>query len=284
MFFAILAAALYAASTPISKILLQKLPAPFLAALLYLGAGIGISIVSMVEKKRTSSPAEKPLERSDLVWVVLMVVLDIAAPIFLMLGLQRTAAANASLLNNFEIVATSLIALLFFKEKISSRLWGAIALVTAASIILSVEDSSSFSFSSGSLLVLLASTCWGLENNCTRNLSSKDPMQTVIIKGFGSGTGSLVIAFVIGQTAWDGLYVAIALILGFIAYGLSIYFYIRAQRDLGAAKTSTFYAVSPFIGAALSFAILGEKVQWTYFLALAIMAAGAFLAALDSKN
>lgn len=283
MFFAILAAALYAASTPISKILLEKLPPTFLAALLYLGAGIGISILSLIEKRNIRS-AEKPLERSDLVWVVLMVVLDIAAPILLMLGLERTAAANASLLNNFEIVATSLIALLFFKEKISSRLWGAIALVTAASIILSVEDSSSFSFSSGSLLVLLASTCWGLENNCTRNLSSKDPMQTVIIKGFGSGTGSLVIAFVIGQTAWDGLYVAIALILGFIAYGLSIYFYIRAQRDLGAAKTSTFYAVSPFIGAALSFAILGEKVQWTYFLALAIMAAGAFLAALDSKN
>ena len=181
-----------------------------------------------------------------------MVALDIAAPIFLMYGLTKTTSANASLLNNFEIVATSLIALLIFKESISKRLWGAISLITISSIILSVEDISSFSFSFGSIFVLLACVCWGLENNCTRKLSVKDPLQIVIIKGFGSGIGSLLIAFTLGEKMNNIPYIIAALLLGFFAYGLSIFFYIYAQRDLGAARTSAYYAVAPFIGVALS--------------------------------
>jgi drug/metabolite transporter (DMT)-like permease len=116
-----------------------------------------------------------------------------------MLGLTMTTSANASILNNFEIVSTSLIALLIFKESISKRLWGAIFLITASSIILSIEDISSFSFSFGSIFVLLACICWGLENNCTRKLSLKDPLEVVVIKGFGSGIGFLLITFALGE-------------------------------------------------------------------------------------
>lgn len=125
-----------------------------------------------------------------------MVILDIAAPIFLMIGLTMTTPATVSLLNNFEIVATSLIALFIFKEAISKRLWIAIGLITIATIILTVEDISSISFSFVSILVMFAAIFWGLENNFTRMLSVKDPLQVVIIKGFGSGFGSLLISFI----------------------------------------------------------------------------------------
>jgi drug/metabolite transporter (DMT)-like permease len=281
--FAVLAAVLYALSTPISKILLQKIPPALMAALLYLGAGIGTFIVRQFRKKTTM---ELPLTKAELPWTVAMIVLDIIAPIFLMIGLARTTAANTSLLNNFEIVATSMIAWIFFREKISLRLWLAIMLVTCASILLSLEDTSSLSFSTGSIFVLLACVCWGLENNCTRRLSSKDPLEIVVIKGFGSGTGSLVVALILGQTSKDLAYIAFTLVLGFVAYGLSIYFYILAQRYIGAAMTSTFYALSPFVAAALSFIVLKEHAPIRYFIALIIMAAGAMMAAFfhDGQN
>jgi drug/metabolite transporter (DMT)-like permease len=206
-----------------------------------------------------------------------MVVLDIAAPLFLMIGLTRTTAANASLLNNFEIVSTSVIAMLIFKERIGRRLWIAIGLITLSSILLSVEDAGSFQFSFGSLFVLAACVCWGLENNCTRCLSKSDPLEIVVIKGFGSGIGSVVIGLVAGEALplWGDILKI--LLLGFVAYGLSIYFYVYAQRDLGAAKTSAYYAVAPFIGVLLSFVIFREIPGVLFFIALAIMIAGTWM-------
>lgn len=274
IFYAVLAAALYAINAPVSKLLLKEIPSAMMAGLLYLGAGTGMYILNACSRRRK----ELPLTKKELPYTAAMVILDIAAPVLLMIGLLSCSAANASLLNNFEIVATSLIALLVFKEAISRRLWLAIFLVTVSSILLSFEDMSSLQFSRGSLWVLLACTCWGFENNCTRKLSAKDPAQIVIIKGFGSGLGALVLSFAIGERYFHPGYMFLALLLGFVAYGLSIYFYIYAQRTLGAAKTSTYYAVSPFIGAGLSLMIFSERPGATFIAALIIMAAGTHLA------
>ena len=282
--FALLAAVLYAVNAPVSKLLLQEVPATVMAALLYLGAGIGVFLRGAAQRAAGREKQERPLTRKELPYTVGMVALDIAAPIFLMVGLTRTTAANASLLNNFEIVATSIIALVVFREAISKRLWLAIALVTASSLLLSFEDMSSLSFSWGSLFVLLACVCWGFENNCTRMLSSKDPMEIVVIKGFGSGLGSLVIALALGERLPGALLCLCALALGFVAYGLSIYFYIYAQRHLGAAKTSTYYAAAPFVGAGLSMVIFWEAPSGTYIAALVIMLAGTYFAATDGKE
>ena len=277
--YAIAAAALYALSAPLSKQLLASVSATMMAALLYLGAGLGMCAVRLVQQAMKVPHREQPLSRADLPYVAGMVALDIAAPIFLMLGLSRTTAANASLLNNFEIVATSIIALFIFGEAISRRLWAAIGLITLASVLLSVEGTESLSFSPGSLLVLLACVCWGFENNCTRRLSEKDPLEIVTVKGFGSGLGALGIALATGS-AMPGMWqIVAALLLGFVAYGLSILFYVRAQRDLGAARTSAYYALSPFIGVGLSFLIDGAAPAPLFFAALAAMAAGAYLAA-----
>lgn len=284
IFFALLAAVLYAINSPFSKLLLDKIPAKMMAAFLYLGAGIGLFIVGMIQRATGRREKELPLTKKELPYTVGMVVLDIAAPIFLMIGLTMTTAANASLLNNFEIVATSIIALVIFKETISKRLWLAIVLVTVSSIILSFEDMSSLSFSLGSIFVLLACVCWGFENNCTRMLSSKNPLEIVVIKGFGSGLGSLVIAFVTGESLPSLIFIFCALLLGFVAYGLSIYFYIYAQRDLGAAKTSAYYAAAPFVGAGLSLIIFHEIPSVTYIVALLIMLAGTYFASSDTSK
>ena len=277
VFRAVLAAALYALNAPVSKLLLQNAPPAMMAGFLYLGAGIGMAFMGLIRNRTGHGLQEMDLTKKDLPFLLGMVLLDIAAPIFLMIGLTRTAAANASLLNNFEIAATSLIALLIFKEKIGKQLWLAIGLITLSSILLSVKDASSFQFSVGSLFVLAACVCWGLENNCTRCLSKSDPLEIVIIKGFGSGIGSVAIGLAIGETLplWSDILKI--LLLGFVAYGLSIYFYVYAQRDLGAAKTSAYYAVAPFIGVLLSVVIFREMPGPLFFAALVIMIAGTWL-------
>jgi len=282
--FAILAAALYAISSPVSKLLLKEIPPTLMASFLYLGAGLGMSIVGFVKHRKSKEKAEARLTKKELPFTALMVALDIAAPIFLMFGLTMTTSSSASLLNNFEIVATSLIALLLFKESISKRLVGAIFLITISSIILSVKDISSFSLSFGSIFVLLACICWGLENNCTRKLSIKDPLEIVVIKGFGSGIGALLIALSLGERTNNILYIIAALLLGFFAYGLSIFFYIYAQRDLGAAKTSAYYAIAPFIGVGLSLIIFREIPSWSFVIALLIMIIGTYFASTEEHN
>lgn len=281
---AVLAAALYALSSPFSKMLLKEIPPMMMAAFLYLGAGLGMSIIWFIRNKSQKERTELRLTRKELPYTIAMVMLDIAAPIFLMFGLTMTTAANASLLNNFEIVATAVIALSIFKEAINRRLWIAIVLITVSSILLSVEDTSSFSFSIGSIFVILACICWGVENNCTRKISGKDPLQIVVIKGFGSGIGSLTIAFAVGEQINSLTYVPAVLLLGFVAYGLSICFYVYAQREIGAAKTSAYYAVAPFIGVVLSFLILGERPNMLFGTALLIMIAGTYLASTDWKK
>lgn len=274
--YALLAAALYALNAPLSKLLLREaVPPAMMAAFLYLGAGLGMLPIYFVRSRRGSDPQQRLA--GHLPYVLAMVGLDIAAPILLMCGLQRTSSANAALLNNFEIVATSLIALLFFGEKISRRLWTGITLMTIASLFLSLDAENSLRFSGGSLLVLLACVCWGVENNCTRVLSHADPLKVVIVKGFGSGVGSLIVALLAGESFPGLRYLPLILLLGFVAYGLSIFFYVYAQRDLGAAKTSSYYAVAPFIGVGLSLIVFHQLPGALFWVALVLMLGGTFL-------
>ena len=251
-----------------------------MAALLYLGAGIGIGILSLLNKK-DGKKSEK-LSQRDFPYVIGMIVLDIAAPILLMLGISYGSSANASLLGNFEIVATTVLALVIFKEAVSKRLWTAIALITLSSVLLSFEGAGSFQFSYGSLFVLAATICWGFENNCTRNIASKNTYEIVVLKGIFSGLGALIIALIKKEAMPGIIYIVAALILGFVAYGLSIFLYVRAQNILGAAKTSAHYAIAPFVGAFLSFVFLREQLSGMYIIALAVMIMGSILVVADT--
>ncbi len=244
--YALLAAVFYALNTPFSKLLLGSVSPTFMAAFLYIGTGVGVGILYAFKIKKEDK--SKRIGKKDLPYTVAMIVLDIIAPIFLMLGIKYGSASNASLLGNFEIVATALIALLVFKEGVGKRLWIAICLITVSSVILSFEGSGSFVFSYGSLFVLLATVCWGLENNCTRSISNKSAYEIVLLKGLFSGGGSFVIALILGETMPEIKYILFAMGLGFVAYGLSIFLYVKAQNGLGAAKTSAYYAVAPFVG------------------------------------
>ena len=281
IFYAILAAALYAINIPFSKVLLQHVSPTVMASFLYLGAGVGLLIFSLCERLSGKEIKREPLTKKELPYTMAMVALDIVAPILLMVGITLTNSANASLLNNFEIVATSLIALFIFKEKISKKLWAAIILVIIASAVLTFEGDGAFAFNRGSLFVLGACVCWGFENNCTKMISNKSSVEIVVIKGIFSGLGSLVTAFVIGERLPQIQWAVPALLLGFVAYGLSINFYIMAQNKLGAAKTSAYYSIAPFLGVIFSM-LLGERPSMKFYIALAVIVISTYMMVKDT--
>lgn len=238
--------------------------------------------VYAAEKLAKKGKRQERLTKKELPYTIAIVVLDIAAPILLMSGIARTSSANVSLLNNFEIAATSVIALVIFKETISKRLWLAIFMVTTASVILSFEGTGAFVWNEGSFLVLGACICWGFENNCTRMISNKSSTEIVVIKGCFSGMGSLAAALLLGEGIPEIKWIGAILLLGFVAYGLSIKLYVMAQQHLGAAKTSAYYSVTPFLGVAFSLILLGERPGAQFYVAMLIMIAGTVVIAKDS--
>jgi len=276
--FALLSAALYGISVPLSKVLLEGVTSNWLSALVYLGAGIACAIAIGVRIATGTQTEEASLAKSDVPTVVLMLAVNTASIICLTHGIRLTVAANASLLVNFEIVATAAFAWLLFRENIGRRLGVAIALICASSILLTWEGAGSLTFTPGSLLIVAACALWGLENCCTKSLSAKDPLQVTCVKGFGTAVVAGVIAL-----ATDGLpaaspgFLAGSLAVGSVSYGASIALYIAAQRTLGAARTGNYYAVAPFVGVALSWIAYGISPDPVFFAALVLMVTGTWL-------
>lgn len=271
---AIMAAALFGASAPIAKALLGRIEPIPLAGLLYLGSGIGLVLVRTLGFHRLAGEAR--LGRSDLPWLAGSVLAGgVAAPIVLMLSLRSTQAATASLLLNFESVATTLIAALIFKEAIGTRIWCAIGAITAASILLSWDSGGQWGISLGALGILGACILWGMDNNFTRNISAKDPTAIAAIKGLGAGAFSLALALAVRNPFPAPVEAAKAMLLGSLSYGASIVLFIHAMRSLGAARTSALFGTAPFMGALLSFAIFQEAPSRLFMLSTPLMIAGA---------
>ena len=197
---ALLAAALFGASAPLSKLLLGEIMPIQLSAFLYLGSGIIILVVIFLRQmnNRSLQHREAPLRGTDLPWLAGAVLAGgVAAPIILMYSLQTTPAATASLLLNFEGIATALIAVFIFKEALNRLAWGAVILIAIASILLTLNTDGARGISIGALGVLGAAALWGLDNNLTRNISNKDPLAIVATKGITAGIVSLLLAIAV---------------------------------------------------------------------------------------
>jgi drug/metabolite transporter (DMT)-like permease len=275
---ALLAALFFGASAPLSKVLLGDAPPVLMAAFLYLGSGFGVSLVKL-SQSMTSNQKEAGIRRPDVGWLSGAIIAGgIIAPIILMISLQYTVASTASLLLNFEGVATTLIALFFFRESISRRAFGAILAITLASIFLSTTpQSTNFRFSLGAVGILLACTLWGLDNNFTRNISAKDPLTIVAWKGLVAGTFSLLLGLFLGQQLPAARSILYIFLLGFVSYGLSTMLFIYSMRGMGAARTSALYGTAPLAGVILSIIIFHDPITWMFIVAAILMVAGALI-------
>lgn len=271
---ALLAAALFGISAPLAKVLLGEIAPISLAALLYLGSGVGAGLLLLIQPR----DAEAKLGRSDIPWLLGAVVAGgIVAPIALMFSLQVTPAATAALLLNFESIATTLIAGAVFRESIGKRTWQSVALISISSILLSLTPGGGWGFSVGALGILGACVLWGIDNTFTRNISAKNPLVIVMIKGLGAGSFSLILSRIV-QQPWPTLTLSLsAMLLGALSYGVGITLYIHALRGLGAARTGALYSTAPFIGMLLSFSLFREAPTIQFLSAFVIMALGTWL-------
>jgi drug/metabolite transporter (DMT)-like permease len=282
---AVLASAvLFGASTPLAKLLLGGIPPVALAGLLYAGAFLGLAVYrgaagfARRRSRSQGSAGEAPLEKRDLPWLAGAILSGgIGAPILLMLGLSRVTGFAGSLLLNFEAAATALIAVLLFRENAGRRVWAALALMTAGGVLLSWNSGQGRLELAGPLLVLAAMAGWGLDNNLTRQISDKDPVQIAMVKGLVSGVFSLGLAFALGQGVSPELPVLAGLAVGALGYGLSLALFIKGLKGLGAFRAGALFSIAPFAAALASILVLGDRVRPGLTAAGLLMAAAVVL-------
>ncbi|MHB1620300.1 MAG: DMT family transporter [Sulfuricella sp.] len=278
--YALLAAALFGASTPFSKILVGQIAPVTLAGLLYLGSGLGLLIWFTLRAMATGSKqaTSARLTLPDLPWLGGAILAGgIAGPVLLMIGLTLTPASSASLLLNMEGVLTALLAWFVFKENFDRRIFFGMVLIVAAGILLSWDQRPALGVPWGALAIVAACLCWAIDNNLTRRISAGDAVQIAGIKGLVAGSVNLSIALALGLPLPDASTALIAGVVGFGGYGLSLVLFVLALRHLGTARTGAYFSVAPFAGAAISLLMLGETPGLVFWLAAALMGAGIWL-------
>ncbi len=269
---ALLAAALFGASTPLAKLLLTKIEPWLLAALLYLGSGLGLYVARIVMRSKTPT-----LSRADWCWMLLAVLLGgIVAPVLLVFGLRGMTGSGASLLLNAEAVLTAVIAWVVFKENVDRRVAFGLVCIVAGGVVLGCGETGDGNWLSA-LAIVGACLGWGLDNNFTRKVALNDASFIAMVKGLVAGTTNLVIALALGAALPPASAVSSAALLGFACYGVSLVLFIIGLRHLGTARAGAYFAVAPFLGATLSVLLLGEAITAALVVAGVLMANGVWL-------
>jgi len=273
---ALASALLFGASTPFAKLLLGAVDPWLMAALLYVGAGVGLVAVHLCRRALHLPTLEAPLQQPDIPWLGAVIIFGgLLGPLLLMFGLARTEATAASLLLNLEGLATMGIAWVVFRENVDRRLMlGAFTILVGAAL-LSWQGHARFQWSG--LWIAGACLCWGIDNNLTRKLSSSDPVQIAMFKGLVAGVVNLTLALWHGAALPPADIIAAAGIVGFLGYGVSLSLFVLALRYLGTARTGAYFSLAPFVGALLAVALLGEPLSLQLFVAGVLMGLGLWL-------
>lgn len=270
-----LAAALFGASTPLAKLLVNEVPPPLLGGLLYLGSGVGLGIARLIRDRGWSSSG---LCTGDWRWLLSAIVFGgVLGPVLLMIGLQSTSASTASLLLNLEAVLTALLAWMAFREHTHRRVIIGMLAIVVGGVLLSLPDASAVNHEwQGSLAIALACLCWAIDNNLTRKVSSSDAMFIASVKGLVAGSVNCAFALALGLH-WPAAPTALAAMgIGLLGYGASLVLFVLALRGLGTARTGAYFSTAPFIGAALAL-LMGDAASTHFWPAGALMALGVWL-------
>lgn len=266
-------AALFGVSAPLSKTLLPDIPPVMLAGLLYLGAGLGLTVVRQIRGRPW--PAFNRSDRWRLACIAF--IGGFVAPTLLLVGLNRVSGIAGSLLINLEALFTIVLATWLFGEHLRPREWIGAAFILAGAALLAYTPSETRLDLAGVLAIAAACLGWAVDNNLTRQISSHDPVAIVQVKGLTAGVGNVLLALAASQRVEIGTVIGAALLVGFVCYGLSIVFDVYALRYLGAAREAAIFATAPFIGAAAAIPILGDRVSFALLAAALLMASGLVL-------
>lgn len=278
--YALLAAVLFGASTPLAKLLAGQTGPVALAALLYAGSGIGLLACYVARARMRSGSTSPPatLTRRDLPWLAGAIASGgVAGPVLLMMGLAVTPASSASLLLNLEGVLTALLSWCIFRENVDRRIATGMLLIVIAGGLLSWTERPVQGLPWGALAIAGACLCWAIDNNLTRNISASDALQIACVKGLAAGAVNLVLAGVLGQQLPSPAIMLATSLVGFGGYGLSLVMFVLALRHLGAARTGAYFSAAPFAGALLALGLLGETPGPWFWLAAVLMGIGLYL-------
>jgi len=275
--YALLSAALFGASTPLAKLLVGAVSPLALAGVLYLGSGIGLAAWLGIRKLRG---AARPATFAPADWLWLAGAIGaggILGPAMLMYGLARIDAATASLLLNLEAVFTAALAWLVFRENVDRRVFAGMAAIVAGGVVLSWEQMPQARGLAGPVLIGGACLAWALDNNLTRRVSGGDAVLLAALKGVVAGGANLGLALMLGAHAPAPGALLLAGIVGLFGYGVSLVLFIMALRELGTARTSAYFSVAPFFGAALALLFFAERAGPAFWAAAALMGIGVWL-------
>lgn len=275
------AGVLFGMSAPLSKLIMTTMEPVALAGSLYLGAFLAASAGRLLGVTRRLHGT--PLTRRDAPHVVAMVCVGgIVAPVLLMYGVRATTGFTASLLLNLEGVTTALIGWMFFGERVTPRVWGAVALMTMTGVLLSGMTTGTQTGILGPLLILGSAVGWGIDNNASARLSHADPLLLIGIKGCIAGLFSTLFSWGISGALPATRDFLGGLTVGAASYGISLVLFILSLKAMGAARTGAFFAVGPLAGALLSLAIFHGAFTWSMAAALALTAGSILLVAYDT--
>ena len=270
----LLAALSFGISAPLAKLLLAEVPAQLLAGLLYLGAGLGLTVLKVVRP----GTREAPLTRGDGPPLLGVIVLGgVAGPLLLLVGLGRVSGAAGALLLNLEAPLTILLAALLFGEHLGRRAALASLCILLGALVLRVGPGALVLDELGAAAIAGACLCWALDNNLTQRLSLKDPFQVVRIKTLAAGAFNCALALGLGASLPRASVLALALVLGLVSYGVSVVLDAYALRLHGAAREAAYFATAPFVGALAAVPLLGESLGAPELAAMTLMVAGVVL-------
>jgi len=273
VFAGLAAAVLFGASTPLAKLLLRGCDPWLLAGLLYLGSGLGLSLLALLRPKTTA------ISRADIPWLAAAILFGgVLAPVLLMVGLKGSDGSTASLLLTTEGVFTSLLAWAVFSENIGKRIALGMAAITLGALTLAWDGSPQISSLGPPAAILAACLCWGFDNNLTRKVSLSNPVRIAAWKGLAAGSCNLILAFLFTSSAAPSPILALqAAAVGFLGYGVSLVLYVLALRGLGSARAGAYFSMAPMIGAVLALPLLGEAPGLRLLVAALLMGLGLWL-------
>lgn len=275
-----LAAALFGVSTPLVQQFGVGLGAFSTAALLYAGAA-AVGLLS-----RQSIEREARLQRADLPRLLAMAGFGaVIGPVALAWGLQNTSGTSASLMLTLEALFTAVLAWRLYRETMDGRVWTAMALLLAGGVVLVLDQGRTGGAQLwGLLAVLLATAAWGVDNTLSRALAERDPGQVVMAKALLGATATTLLAVLFGEPLPSAGAALALLAIGATGYGLSLRFYLLAQRAFGAARTGSVFAFAPFIGAAIAMAMGDRSGSWLMALGSVLMLTGVVLHLAESHG
>lgn len=274
--YALLAAALFGASTPLAKLLVGHLEPILLAGILYLGSGVGLMALRIVRDHGWKS---SELSRAEWPWLLGAILFGgVLGPVALMFGLMTTSGSTASLLLNLEAVLTAAIAWVVFKENADRRIVLGMATIVAGGAVLSWPTSSGGTSDwLGPLMVSAACLFWAIDNNLTRKISATDAMFIAGVKGLIAGMVNVVLALSFGAALPTPLAAVSAMAVGLLGYGVSLVLFVLALRGLGTARTGAYFSTAPFMGAVVAIALIGESTYPVFWVAAGLMGCGVWL-------